>query len=270
MTKTILITGTSSGLGKLLAEKLASQGHQVYAGMRQEKDIATMSELWQQQSLSITPIMLDVTKDAQVQQAVQKILQIEKRIDVLINNAGVAISGPVLDFKPADLLDLLQTNVVGGLRMIQAVLPVMRKQKGGRIITITSMNGHIALPNFSLYCSSKFAAEGLGQSLAIELAEENILVTNVAPGAMRSPEQQTAAKALPHRSARERFLLLRLLFPITEMVSVAEQISQLIDNPHPPVNKIIGRDTLVTVWLKRFLPNLFWNRLLLYIWSQQH
>ena len=260
MRKTILITGCSSGLGEKLAEALSSRGYKVYAGARNPEDIKIRGKL-------IRPVKLDITKEAQCEEAIRYIIEKEGKIDVLINNAGYTIAGPTSDFTPQDYLNILDTNAVGAFRLVRLVLPQMKKQKSGKIINITSLNGLISLPNFGLYSSSKFALEALGQALRYELAKDNISVTNVAPGAILS--KSLKGKSLPHRSAREKFLLLKILMPMITQEEVVRKINSIIDNPHPPARAILGRDAKITYFLQKVLPFSVWDKLLLFVWNKK-
>lgn len=265
MSQVVLITGCSRGLGKLLAERLASRGFIVYAGIRKAEDVKRLSSLWQETKVAITPLKLDVTLDQSCCPAVRKIIAEKKRIDILINNAAYALAGPTECFSSDQFLELLNINVVGPFRLIREVIPQMRNQKSGRIINITSLNGLLALPNFGLYSASKFALEALGFSLRCELKGAGILVTNIEPGAIASPTPLT--KKMPHLPAREKFWLLKLLMPMVTQEQVAEVIEKVVDNPHPPVRVILGRDAQITTFLQRFLPQKIWDFLLSFVWQ---
>jgi NAD(P)-dependent dehydrogenase (short-subunit alcohol dehydrogenase family) len=173
MQKVVLITGISSGFGKATAELLASKGYIVYGISRnQSEDLNS----------NVRTLQADVTERAAVQKAVATILEEEGRIDVLINNAGMGISGPIEESTPEDVSLQMNTNFTGYVNMIQAVLPAMRKQGGATIINTSSIGGLMGLPYQGFYSASKFAIEGLSEALRMELKPFNIKVIIVRPG----------------------------------------------------------------------------------------
>jgi NADP-dependent 3-hydroxy acid dehydrogenase YdfG len=186
MSKTILITGTSSGFGRDTAETLARAGHSVFASMRdpQTKNREHAERLRAQ---GIEVIELDVTSDQSAEQAVQQVLARADRIDVLINNAGVASAGITEAFTPDQAKVIFNTNVVGLLRTIRAVLPVMRRQGDRLIVNIGSIVGRVTFPFFGIYGASKFAVEALTDSLRYEVSQLGIDVTLVQPSAYPTP-----------------------------------------------------------------------------------
>ena len=259
MRKIILVTGCSSGLGEKLAQNL-SGNYEVYAGARDLEKIQVSNKF-------IHPIRLDITNDSECQKAVGDILNKEGKIDVLINNAAYSLVGSTPDFEPQEYKNILDTNAVGAFRLMRLVIPGMKSRKSGKIINITSLNGLVSLPNFGLYSSSKFALEALGQALRYELAKDNISVTNVAPGAILSTSLKK--KSLPHRSAREKFFLLKILLPMITQENVVTEIGKIIDSPHPPGRVILGRDAKITYFLQKYLPFWVWDKLLLFIWNKK-
>ena len=182
MHKTILITGTSTGFGRDTAETLARAGHTVFASMRnpQAKNREPAETLRKQR---IKVIELDVSIDASVDQAAKEVLAHAGRIDVLINNAGIALAGVTEAFTPDQAKIVFNTNVVGLLRTIRAVLPAMRKQGEGLIINIGSILGRVTFPFFGIYGASKFAVEALTDSLRYEVSQLGIEVALVQPSA---------------------------------------------------------------------------------------
>lgn len=266
MKKVVLVTGSSRGLGKVLAEKLSLKGSIVYAGIRDKNQLPLLQQIWQKDFPGIKPLKLDVTAGEDCRLAIAEIVKNEGRIDLLINAAALVIAGPGQDFSAEDYLKILDTNAVGPFRLIKEVLPLMVGQKGGQIINITSLNGLVSLPNFSLYSSSKFALEALGMALRTELRGQGIWITNVEPGAFSKPDE--LGKPLVHKSAREKFWLLRKLLPISKLEDVVESIEEIIDNPKPPARFLLGRDTRLIFLLQRFLPQSLWDRLLFFIWKR--
>ena len=182
MSKTILITGTSSGFGRDTAETLARAGHSVFASMREPQGKNRKhSEALRKQGIAV--VELDVASDDSVNGAVEKVLERANRIDVLVNNAGIASAGITEAFSSDQAKILFDTNVVGLLRTTRAVLPVMRKEANGLIINIGSILGRVTFPFFGIYGGSKFAVEALTDSLRYEVSQLGIEVVVVQPGA---------------------------------------------------------------------------------------
>ena len=186
MSKVILITGASTGFGRDTAETLASKGHKVFATMRhpQTKNREHAEAL---RKIGVRVIELDVSEDASVNKAVEEVLTRADRIDVLINNAGIASAGVTEAFTADQAKVVFNTNVVGLLRTTRAVLPAMRKQRDGLIINIGSILGRVTFPFFGIYGASKFAVEALTDSLRYELSQLGIDVALIQPSAYPTP-----------------------------------------------------------------------------------
>jgi NAD(P)-dependent dehydrogenase (short-subunit alcohol dehydrogenase family) len=186
MSKTILITGASTGFGRDTAETLAEAGHKVFATMRnpqaQNRDHA---KTLRQKGIEV--VELDVGSDASVEAAVKEVLSRARRIDVLVNNAGIASAGVTEAFTPEQAKVVFDTNVVGLLRTSRAVLPAMRRQGDGLIINIGSILGRVTFPFFGIYGASKFAVEALTDSLRYEVSQLGIDVALVQPSAYPTP-----------------------------------------------------------------------------------
>ena len=186
MSKTILITGASTGFGRDTAETLAEAGHKVFASMRnpqaQNRDHA---KVLRQKGIEV--VELDVGSDASVEAAVKEVLSRASRIDVLVNNAGIASAGVTEAFTPEQAKVVFDTNVVGLLRTSRAVLPAMRRQGDGLIINIGSILGRVTFPFFGIYGASKFAVEALTDSLRYEVSQLGIDVALVQPSAYPTP-----------------------------------------------------------------------------------
>jgi glutathione S-transferase/NAD(P)-dependent dehydrogenase (short-subunit alcohol dehydrogenase family) len=180
MPKTVLITGASTGFGRDMAESLAKVGHRVFASMRDPsgRNRERANALWSQ---GIDVVALDVTDDDSVQRAVQTVLGKTARIDVLINNAGIASAGITEAFTPTQFQALLDTNVIGLLRTARGVLPGMRRAGAGLIVNVGSTMGRIAYPFLGPYGASKFAVEALTDSLRYEVAAFGVDVVLVQP-----------------------------------------------------------------------------------------
>lgn len=180
MKKVILITGASSGMGKVFAQDLAKEGHIVYGAARRTD---LLDDLKQK---GVHTLTLDVTNDESMKSCVQTILEKEGRIDVLVNNAGYGSYGTIEEVSMEEAKRQLDVNVFGLARMTQLVLPGMRKQKSGKIINISSIGGKIATPFGAWYHASKFAVEGMSDSLRLEVAPFGIDVVVIEPGGIKS------------------------------------------------------------------------------------
>jgi NADP-dependent 3-hydroxy acid dehydrogenase YdfG len=182
MSKTILITGASSGFGRDTAETLFRAGHTVYASMRGTlgKNREAAEAL---RKLGLMTVELDVSDDASVEAGIKKVLAEAGKIDVLINNAGIGSAGVTEAFTPEQAKVVFETNVVGLLRVTRAVLPSMRENRDGLIINIGSVLGRVTFPFFGIYGASKFAVEALTDSLRYEVSQLGVEVVEVQPSA---------------------------------------------------------------------------------------
>src|SRR5689334_23810238 len=186
MSKTILITGASSGFGRDTSETLFRAGHTVYASMRgtQGKNREAAEAL---RKLGIMTVELDVSNDASVEAGVKKVLVEAGQIDVLVNNAGIASVGVTEAFTAEQAKIIFDTNVIGLLRVTRAVLPSMRQKRDGLIINIGSILGRVTFPFFGIYGASKFAVEALTDSLRYEVSQLGIDVVLLQPSAYPTP-----------------------------------------------------------------------------------
>ena len=174
--KVVLITGSSSGMGKETALYLAEQGFIVYAGTREPFKLEDIKQT------NLHPIKLDITKASSIQETINTIYEKENQIDILVNNAGYGLVSTVEDLDEDEMFNQFNINVFGVLRVCKSVIPIMRKQNSGIIINISSFLGKIGLPLLTLYNSSKYAVEGITDSLRYELFDFNIRVHSVMPG----------------------------------------------------------------------------------------
>ena len=192
MTKTILITGASTGFGRDTAETLARAGHEVFASMRDpERKNRAHAEALQGQNIEV--VELDVTDSPSVDRAVAAVIAKAGRIDVLINNAGVAAAGVSEAFTPEQASALFDVNVIGLHRVTRAVLPELRRHNDGLIINIGSIVGRVTFPFFGLYGASKFAIEALTDSVRYEVSQLGI------------GRRSRATQRLSHRDVYERY-----------------------------------------------------------------
>ena len=190
MGKVILITGASSGMGRAAAIQLACGGHTVYAGARRKDRMADLVEH------GIIPVEMDVSKGQDNERAVSRLLDAEARIDVLINNAGFGLYGPVEDIPIEDARYQFEVNLFGLARLTQIVLPHMRSQRSGRIINTSSMGGKVYMPYGAWYHATKHALEGWSDCLRIETAPFNVQVVLIQPGLIKTEFGQVTGEGL--------------------------------------------------------------------------
>ncbi|HKD51389.1 MAG TPA: SDR family oxidoreductase [Candidatus Acidoferrum sp.] len=188
----VLITGTSSGFGRLIAETLARKEFHVFATMRNRKTknaaaARELEQLAERESLNLNVVDLDVTEDASVEQAVNEIVAQSGRIDVLVNNAGYGIMDLCETVTVAQAQRQLDVNFFGVLRLNRAVLPVMKRQGSGLLLHVSSGAGRLAIPGMGLYCASKFAMEALAETYRYELASQGIDSVILEPGPYATP-----------------------------------------------------------------------------------
>ncbi|HGM7198313.1 TPA: oxidoreductase [Serratia marcescens] len=250
--KTILITGVSSGFGQALAREALAVGHRVVGTVRNSEALQAFGALDTQRAFGY---LLDVTDDERIDEVVGEIESAVGPIDVLVNNAGYGHEGILEESPLAELRRQFDVNVFGAVAMIKAVLPGMRQRRRGHIINITSMGSFITLPGISYYCGSKFALEGISETLSKELAPFNLHVTAVAPGSfrtdwagrsmVRSPRRVPDYDALfePVRQARQEKSGKQLGDP----VKAAHAMLALIESGNPPTHLLLGSDALSLV-----------------------
>jgi NAD(P)-dependent dehydrogenase (short-subunit alcohol dehydrogenase family) len=256
--KVAIVTGSAAGIGYEIAVHLAKNGFRTYASMRNLQKANGITEMEKSENLPLSLIQLDVTDDISITKAIDTVINESRRIDVLVNNAGYGLVGSVEDMSIEEMKAQYETNVFGTFRVTKAVLPHMRKQRGGSIINISSIAGRIALPLYSAYVSTKFAIEGLSESMAYELEPFGIKVAIIEPGAIKTNfRREQAAKGSsedsPYSSmmqspskAIEKMLKHRL-YP----EEVAKTVIQAIENPKPKLRYIVGKDAEKLIELRR-------------------
>jgi NAD(P)-dependent dehydrogenase (short-subunit alcohol dehydrogenase family) len=177
------ITGISSGLGKALAQAVIEQGDFVIGTFRQEKQVADFNRLYQDKAFAL---LLDITNPADIARVVAYTTTQFGKVDVLVNNAGYGFAGAIEETSAAEARAVFDANFFGALALTQAFLPVLRRQKSGHIIQLSSHGGFKAFPGFGIYNASKFALEGFSEALALEVAPLGIRLTIVEPGPFRT------------------------------------------------------------------------------------
>ncbi|HEX2934385.1 MAG TPA: SDR family oxidoreductase [Bacteroidales bacterium] len=253
MQKVILVTGVSSGFGRNIAALLHKAGHVVYGTCR--KPIENIGDFNQ--------VIMDVTDTQSVTSAISGILTKEGRIDVVINNAGMGIGGPVEDFSEEDALLQMNTNFMGVFRVCKAVLPSMRSRKNGLIINISSVGGLMGLPFQGFYSASKYALEGFSESLRYETKQFNIKVVLVNPGdfstgftANRKPVQNMTSQSAYFSQYSKTLTIIENdenngMNPIV----LAKKINRIVNNKNPKTRYVIASfEQKLAVWLKYILP----------------
>jgi NAD(P)-dependent dehydrogenase (short-subunit alcohol dehydrogenase family) len=182
-----LVTGSSSGIGFETALLLARNGFKTYASMRDLKKSKDITQIANKEKLPLQVVQLDVIDHKSIREAIDKVVEENKRIDVLVNNAGYGLLGALEDLSIEEIKAQFETNFFGAIRVTQQVLPVMRKQKsGGTIVNISSVGGRMGIPSLSAYHSTKFALEGLSESISYELEPFGIRVVLIEPGFIRT------------------------------------------------------------------------------------
>jgi NAD(P)-dependent dehydrogenase (short-subunit alcohol dehydrogenase family) len=243
-----LVTGASSGIGQATAELLAAHGFTVFGTSR--------TPIQDQRSYTWLP--LDVRSDDSVQAAVQSLLAQAGRIDLLVNNAGYVQFGAIEESSIADAQAQFDTNLFGVIRMVKAVLPVMRQQGSGRIINISSIVGHIAAPYGGLYGASKFALEGLSESLSAEVRQFGVSVALVEPSYVNTPiitqlPTNLIADYTSGRQAAQQNLATNAQKGL-EPGAVARVILRAATTSRPHLRYPVGLDGEIALLLQRLLP----------------
>jgi NAD(P)-dependent dehydrogenase (short-subunit alcohol dehydrogenase family) len=184
--KVAVVTGSSSGIGFETSLLLSRNGVYTYATMRNLNKSQQINDVAEKENLPLKVLQLDVTDDKSVKDAIRQVKDESSRIDVLINNAGYDVMGAVEDISIEEFKSQFETNLFGVIRVTKEVLPIMRNQRAGNIINISSVGGRIGIPLNSAYISSKFALEGLSESMRYELEQFGIDVILIEPGVVKS------------------------------------------------------------------------------------
>ncbi|HEY6287495.1 MAG TPA: oxidoreductase [Ktedonobacteraceae bacterium] len=248
-----LVTGESSGIGQATAEVLSASGFIVFGTSRTPEKLEG-SYRW---------LPLDVRSDASVQAAIQSLLEQAGRIDVLVNNAGYSQVGAIEESSIADVQAQFDTNLLGVIRMIKAVLPVMRRQGSGRIINISSVVGQVAPPYVGLYAASKFALEGLSEALRDEVRPFGVDVSLVEPAFVKTHivSQQPTNPITAYTPGRQAAM--QVLSTSVESGMEPGAVARVIlraATTRPRLRYLVGRDAKVLMLLKRFLPESLFER----------
>ena len=262
MEKVVLITGGSSGIGKSIGEFLHHKGYVVFGTSRNPERILN----------SIFPLIaLDVRNTVSIQTAVAKIIAATGQLDIVINNAGVGITGPLEEIPTEEIRNNFQTNFFGPIEVMKAVLPQMRLQKSGLIINITSIAGYMGLPYRSVYSASKGALELITEALRMEVKSMGIQITNVAPGDFatniasgryHAPLLKDSAYEIPYGNTLK--LMDEHVDSGSDPNEMAEAIYKIILNGNPKIHYKVGVFMQkFSIVLKRILPDKVYEKMLI-------
>ncbi|MDC0171858.1 SDR family oxidoreductase [Candidatus Nitrosopelagicus sp.] len=259
MEKVALVTGSSSGIGYETSLALAREGYFTYATMRDLKKEAVIKKIAEEENLPLKVIELDVDNDDSVQNAVKTIIEEKQRIDVLVNNAGWGIWGTAEDVSIEEFRAQFETNFFSVVRMIQKVAPIMRKQGTGNIVNISSIAGRIGFPVSTAYISSKFAIEGLSESLRYELGPFGVDVIIIEPGVIKTnffDSMKTAKKA--DESDVYRDITIKVISGVKMMAEmgtppkeVANVIIKSLKDEKPLPRYVVGNDAAMFLEAKK-------------------
>jgi NAD(P)-dependent dehydrogenase (short-subunit alcohol dehydrogenase family) len=261
MAKVVLITGGSSGIGKSIGEYLTDKGFIVYGTSR-------FPEKYSSSKFSI--IKLDVTLSTSINECVSELISKTGQIDVLVNNAGVGITGPLEEIPMEEMKRNFETNLFGPINMINAVLPHMREQKSGQILNITSIAGYMGLPFRGIYSASKGALELITESYRMELKLFGITMSNVAPGDFatniaagryHAPVLENSPYKLPYGTTLN--MMDSHVDSGKNPLLMAEVVHKIITSKKPKIHYKVGAFLQkFSVVLKRILPDLWYEKLL--------
>lgn len=259
--RTVLVTGCSSGIGLATCHVLSRNNFMTYGTVRNLSKAKKIQDLINRENLSLKILRLDVNDNQSIKLAVKKILTDTGRIDVLINNAGYGMFGPVEEITTQEIKKQFETNFFGTIRLIKAIVPIMRKQGNGTIVNISSMVGRFGVPLNSAYVSSKFAVEGLSESISFELEEFGIRVIVIEPGVVKSDFfHNVKVKGMnlesPYHKVMERrvnFLDKAMKNSLTSSYDVADTILEALNSKDPKFRYVIGNDATNSLRMRNSL-----------------
>jgi len=252
--KVVFVTGASSGIGKVTANYLHKHGYIVYGGSRNPGN---------KENNSYNPIRLDVTSDESVEQSISTVYKKEGRIDVLVNSAGYGITGPIEETSIEEITSQFNTNYLGVIRMFKAVLPLMRAEKKGLIINMSSLGGISSQPYQGHYCASKYALEGISEALRMEVAEFGIKIILIAAGNFNTNFNANRKITKGMRTDSEyhnRFLNTLRVIEKDETTGqdpllIAHLIKDIVEKSAPRLRYVVGfKKEKLILPLKRILP----------------
>ena len=257
MEKVALVTGSSSGIGFETSLALARKGYFTYATMRDTNKATKLLDIAKKENLKLVTISLDVDKEDSIKNAVSKIESEKGRIDVLVNNAGYLLFGCIEDISVDELKAQFETNFFGIVRMIQQVAPIMRKQNSGIIVNLSSLAGRIGFPGTPAYISSKFALEGLSESMRYEMSPFGIKTIIIEPGVIKTnifSSMKNATKPdSPYKEISEKVEKgIKMMGELgTDPKEVANTIIKAIETDDPLPRYIVGNDAAMFLEAKK-------------------
>jgi NAD(P)-dependent dehydrogenase (short-subunit alcohol dehydrogenase family) len=244
-----LVTGSSSGIGYETALILARNGFDTFATMRNLSKSKEITEVAKKENLSLGVLKLDVTNDSSVVDAIDNILKEKKSLEVVVNNAGYGLMGSIEDSSLNEIKSQFETNFFGAIRVMRKVLPIMRKQKAGTIVNVSSVAGRIGFPMGSSYVSSKFALEGLSESMSYELEQFGIKMILIEPGVINTNFAfVTPERALDTNSSYSHLMnkmqenLFSTIANGTSPKEVANVILRAVTEQNPERRYLVGKD----------------------------
>jgi NAD(P)-dependent dehydrogenase (short-subunit alcohol dehydrogenase family) len=249
--KVAIVTGSSSGIGREIALILARNKFTTYATMRNTEKSLELKSIADKEKIPLRFVQLDVTDDNSVNNAIQTIYNESGRIDILVNNAGYALTGAFEDLSIEEIKEQYETNVFGLVRTTQAVLPIMRKQKSGLVVNISSGIGRFGIPTSSAYVSTKFAIEGLSESMSYELEPFGIKTVIIEPGVIKTNffNSIILAKKSQDPSSPYKQLIKGVESGMNKMIEngsppdyVAKIVLDAVTNENPKLRYLAGQD----------------------------
>ncbi|MFZ6052209.1 SDR family oxidoreductase [Halocola ammonii] len=261
--KSILVTGGSSGIGLSIAKYLSDKGFVVFGTSRKAKNGEKLE--------NFTLVNMDVTSEESISEAIDYILKNNGPIDVLVNNAGLGIAGPLENTSDEEAKKVFETNVFGVLNVCRACIPILRDNGGGNIINVTSIGGIVGLPFRGIYCSSKFAVEGITETLSMELRAFNIHVSIIEPGDFKTNINQNRLVSKDIDTLNYDGTFEETLNQINSEVAgardpiyIARQVHRIIKSKNPRLRYKVATPTQrLSVFLKRILPGRLFEKMLM-------
>jgi len=272
MHQVALITGCSSGIGYETALMLGRNGFRTFATMRNTKKSDSLQEIIRKEGLDVSIQQLDVNDNASIENTINNIKNEANRIDVLINNAGFGLVGFFEDLTLDEIRDQFETNFFGVLNITKKIIPIMRLQKSGTIINISSGAGQVGFPGISAYVSTKFAIEGFSESLMYELLPYGIKVVIIEPGVIKTNffrnckvSEHSMKKNSTYSPSLDKFQKNIELMQehATSPTDVAKVIIQVLGNNEPKQRYIVGNDVAMILEAKKNLSEIEFKKMMI-------
>jgi short-subunit dehydrogenase len=260
--KVAIVTGSSTGIGYATSLLLARNRFHTYATMRNMEKSGDIQQIANKERLPLQVIQLDVNDIASIRNSIEKVESENERIDVLVNNAGYGLIGAFEDLSSEEIKSQFETNFFGVIRLTQQVLPIMRKQKSGTIVNVSSGAGRIGFPGMSAYVSSKFALEGLSESMSYELEPFGIKVIIIEPGVIRTNFKKNSVmskKSLDNSSISPYSSIIQkmdasissIIEHATPPEEVAKAILHAVTSNNPELRYLVGNDMIMMAETKK-------------------